>query len=167
MVTVTQIKGALSLAPQFARGGSGLVWLTGPRCGQMAGTKTNHGYYQVKFKGERLYAHQLVAMLTDLKDWRLPRREPLRFCIDHLNGKRDDNRPNNLRVVTYRQNAANQKCYREGKLIGAWFEKRTGKWRSQIRVKGCRISLGVFPTEKAAHCAYVKKLGELGMTLAS
>jgi hypothetical protein len=133
----------------------------------MAGTRMSHGYYQVKFKGECLYAHQLVAMLADIKDWRLPRREPLRFCIDHLNGKRDDNRPNNLRVVTYRQNAANQKCYREGKLIGAWFEKRTGKWRSQIRVKGCRISLGVFPTEKAAHCAYVKKLGELGMTLAS
>ncbi|WP_139412051.1 HNH endonuclease [Aeromonas veronii] len=165
MTTISYIKSRLALAPEFAVSGSGLVWINGKSAGQMAGTITGKGYYQVCLQGKFFRAHQLVAMLADIKDWRLPRQEKMKFVIDHINGRRYDNRPENLRVVTARQNQQNHASHRSGRLVGTTFYKAAGKWRSQIKVDGKIVHLGLFDTEQIAHEAYLAALAEQGHSL--
>ncbi|WP_186305580.1 HNH endonuclease, partial [Bacillus subtilis] len=56
--------------------------------------------------------------------------------IDHVSGDTCDNRKDNLRFVTHKQNCANK----ESK--GYYFNKPTGKWLAQIQIDGKRKSLG-------------------------
>lgn len=94
----------------------------------------------------RLHMHHLVAGF------------PIRgFVIDHINGNGLDNRRENLRVVSFRENMMNQKIHRNGKLIGASFQKARGSWRSVIKYKGRQKHLGEFSTEMAAHLRYLEE----------
>lgn len=80
--------------------------------------------------------------------------------IDHINGDRKDNRIDNLRLVTSRQNQQNRSIHRSGRLPGA-SPMRNGKWQSRIGIKGKTKYLGVFNTAVEAHCAYQEALREV------
>jgi hypothetical protein len=80
---------------------------------------------------------------------------PVGMEIDHINGNPIDNRLENLRVVSKRQNAQNRHFHRTGRLFGTYFKKRTKTWHSDIRIDDKRIYLGVFKTENEAHQAYL------------
>jgi hypothetical protein len=75
------------------------------------------------------------------------------FCIDHINGNRDDNRIENLREVTVRENMQNMKTHREGKLVGA-HKRKNNKWESHIKINGKIIYLGTFDSDKEASDKY-------------
>lgn len=81
--------------------------------------------------------------------------------IDHLNGVKTDNRIENLRDVSTRDNCSNRKSHREGHLVGTYFCKQRQKWVAQIKIKGKRKFLGRFKTQLEAHKAYNKELKEL------
>jgi hypothetical protein len=75
-------------------------------------------------------------------------------CVDHINGIRDDDRIENLREVTNRQNLQNKAVHRAGRLPGAQ-KDRGGKWRSECWNGSNRRFLGIFATEQEAHKAYM------------
>lgn len=85
--------------------------------------------------------------------------------VDHINGIKTDNRLENLRVVTRRQNMQNLNCHRKGKLVGANYDKRRAHldrpWASRVKINGKNIHLGCFKTELEAHEMYMKKLSEM------
>jgi hypothetical protein len=88
--------------------------------------------------------------------------------IDHINGNKLDNRKENLRIVTYTQNAQN-KSKRENttsKYIGVYFRKDRNTWIAEIRVNSKKNYLGKFKTEieaaKARDIATKKHFGEYG-----
>src|ERR1700679_2565348 len=56
-----------------------------------------NGYRTVNLEGKRFYIHRLVAMMF-LNDWNN------KLCVNHKNGIKDDNRSNNLEMVTHSQN---------------------------------------------------------------
>lgn len=73
---------------------------------------------------------------------------------DHINGKRNDNRRNNLRVTTYAGNNRNSKM-RKGNssgFKGVW--KVGNRWRACIKVNKKKIYLGYFGSPEEAHQAY-------------
>lgn len=115
------------------------------------------GYYKTKFLGKMIYVHRLIYTLLkhEIKD---------DLQIDHINGNRLDNRLENLRLVTPRQNNMNRKEHRRGKLVGTRFHKtnefsqatRNKPWQAVITVNKKRVSLGYYFTEKEAHEAYLK-----------
>jgi hypothetical protein len=75
--------------------------------------------------------------------------------VDHRNRNGLDNRRGNLRACTDSQNQANRKAFGKGsKFKGVWFEKQSGKWRSQIMVNRRAIRLGRFDEEEKAARAY-------------
>jgi hypothetical protein len=79
--------------------------------------------------------------------------------IDHVNGDRSDNRIANLRDVPSFVNMQNQRRAHSRSasgLLGAWFDKRTGRWAASISVRGKRRFLGRFSTAEDAHAAYVE-----------
>jgi hypothetical protein len=82
---------------------------------------------------------------------------PPHLLVDHRNGVTLDNRRANLRLATHAENACNRPKIRSktsSQYIGGYFEKRTGKWTSKIRVNGKRLWLGRFDTEIEAARAY-------------
>lgn len=88
-------------------------------------------------------------------------KPPNGHMVDHINGNSLDNRKENLRIVTNRENMLNTSVHRSGRLFGAIFYKKANKWRSQIRVNGVKKNLGTFKTEHEAHQAYIKAYNEL------
>jgi hypothetical protein len=74
--------------------------------------------------------------------------------VDHINGNRLDNRKENLRIVTRRENQQNKKHNRQNNTVGTTFNKRLNKFVAQIWANGRRRHLGVFNSEQEASRAY-------------
>lgn len=87
------------------------------------------------------------------------------LVVDHKNGNSLDNRRENLRIVTQRENTQNQKCHRNGqkssRFIGVYWDKSRSKWNSMIRINGKRKCLGRFDDEINAANAYQKEINQL------
>ena len=77
------------------------------------------------------------------------------FHTDHVNHNGLDNRKQNLRVVTNRENQQNRKNPGKSKYPGVYFDKGIGKWRAQILYDGRRRNLGGFSSETEAYNTYV------------
>jgi len=107
---------------------------------------------------KRFHVHQLVAMA-------FLNHNPCKFklVIDHINHEKSDNRVENLRVVTNRENSINKdtKYKYTSKYTGVYFFKRNNKWGAVIRNNGNQEYLGRFKTEIEAHNAYQKRLNEI------
>ncbi len=78
--------------------------------------------------------------------------------VDHINGVKNDNRIENLRYCTRRQNLVYH-FTKINKLTGA--TKSRNRWHSRIFVDGSRKYLGTYDTAEQAHGAYLKALSEI------
>lgn len=74
--------------------------------------------------------------------------------IDHVNGNGLDNRRENLRVVTVRQNNQNLHISKSSNFPGVCWDKNRHKWISFIKIRGRRKYLGRFTHEIDAFNAY-------------
>jgi len=77
------------------------------------------------------------------------------MIVDHVNGDRLDNRIENLRAVSSRENLLNTSVKKKQGLKGAYYEADRGKWLSQIKINYKSFYLGRFDTEQEAHKAYM------------
>ena len=111
---------------------------------------TNDGYCNVRFNSMRIYYHTIVWILSTGEDI------PEGIQIDHINGNRIDNRFENLRLVTDRENNQNRKVHRKGKLVGCSFHKPMNKYRASIWIGKKCSHLGYYDTEEEAHNIYVR-----------
>jgi hypothetical protein len=79
------------------------------------------------------------------------------FHIDHIDGDTLNNKPENLRLVTHKQNS---RSYRKptknstSKYRGVCWHKGRNKYMARIRNNGKLIYLGLFTCEKGAALAY-------------
>jgi hypothetical protein len=85
--------------------------------------------------------------------------------IDHINGIRDDDRVENLRIVTNRENAQNSKKYRNGGLVGVVQCKN--KYRANITINKNVVPLGIFPTAIEANIVYTTACKNVSMYVSS
>lgn len=105
------------------------------------------GYIQIDLSYDRhIKVHKLVANAFIDN----PENKP---CIDHIDRNRSNNNVNNLRWVTYQENARNRKKMSNSlsKYKGIWLENR---WRTRITIDGKGINLGSYKTEEEAAKAY-------------
>lgn len=111
------------------------------------GCVTSYGYLCVGLRTITYSVHRLI--------WKLVYgTEPQH--IDHLNGRRADNRIANLRAVTRNQNNRNIGVTKANSVgyIGIRFDKRYGKWTSQIKMNRKAIYVGSFESKMEAVIAY-------------
>ena len=75
-------------------------------------------------------------------------------CIDHINGDRNDNRYQNLRLATHRENTWNRRGVKG-------YCRNRNSWRVDIRFDGVSLACGSFKTEEEAADFYKEKVLQL------
>jgi hypothetical protein len=74
------------------------------------------------------------------------------FVVDHINGQGLDNRRENLRIITYRQNSQNRHSESTSKFPGVY--RRNNRWAATMTIEGKVTYLGTYTTEEEAFAAY-------------
>lgn len=105
-----------------------------------------HGYTQIRYKKVHYYAHSIV--------WLMHHGE-LPELLDHIDGNRQNNRIENLRLATKSQNTAHATGLRvdnKSGFRGVW--QKRNKWAAGIRHQGQKYDLGRFDSKEEAALAY-------------
>lgn len=135
---------------------SGLSWKKHKRYvpGSIAGAPSctslnSGGYYYGMLNGHNYFAHRVVYYL---KHGTQPE------CVDHLDGIRTNNSPENLREATHSINQHNRVSR------GYSWDKKASKWRARIELNGRTKFLGLFTEEQDARNAYLAAKQEMHPT---
>ena len=127
----------------------GFATWNGKWAGKQAFTSTAvNGYKQGKMLHRQYYAHRII--------WALNYGEWPPDQVDHINGKRTDNRIENLRLAVNAENARNRgsQLNNTSGYKGVSFYKSRGNWEANIQVNGKNKRIGYFNTAEDAHEAY-------------
>ena len=112
--------------------------------GQEAGGKVTHGYMGVRFDGKTFLAHRVIWEMFNGKI-------PEGLQIDHINGIKDDNRIENLQLLSHKQNtqrSMHSRGYDKTKRIN-----RTRPYSSKKQFNYKRYYLGSYGTACGAYMA--------------
>lgn len=112
------------------------------------------GHFNGKNKRKTISMHRLIMKRIIGRE--LKKSE----VVDHINHDPLDNRRENLRIVTRRQNTQNKKTKGTSKYPGVYWNKEKKKWKAEIRLEGKKTHLGYFSIEKEAAKAYEQALRE-------
>lgn len=114
------------------------------------------GCVEISVGGRRYKAHRLA--------WLYMTGSFPSDVIDHIDGNPANNRWDNLRSVTQRENLMNRQIRSDNKsgVQGVIWAKREKKWRAEIKIKGKSKYLGLFSDIKEAAAARKKAEIELG-----
>lgn len=118
----------------------------------VAGTKHPHGYIVITIDNVQYPAHRL-AWLHYYGEW--PKEE-----VDHKDTDKSNNRIENLRDATPRQNRANTAPIGASGIKGVRQKHAGGKWEASIIHAGQYFYLGSFDTSEQAAAAYNAKAAE-------
>lgn len=147
MIDQNQLKELLSYNPDTGV----FIWLKSYNnavTGKQAKTKGRNGYIDIKIKGVRYYAHRLA--------WLYMTGEQPKNVIDHIDRDKTNNKFNNLRDVSVKENINNQIKPNANNSTGVrGVMPYINGYSSQISVNGKNIHLGVFKSIEDAEAAYI------------
>lgn len=122
-------------------------WSSRP-AGALAGCLSK-GYRRIGIGGVIHFGHR-IAWLMEHGNWPT-------CTLDHINGKRDDNRACNLRLATAAENNQNQHGlpkHNTSGFRGVRWDAARRKWLATISINGKTKNLGRFADQYAAGAAY-------------
>ncbi len=131
----------------------GLRWISDNGhhlAGKPAGNDQGSGYWQVTVQGVKLKCHRVVWIL-------LNGQIPDDKQVDHRDGNRSNNHPDNLQLLPQPPNGRGfNKLFRQNKsgFMGVSYEKSRGKWRAGVKRDGKHVTIGRYSTPEAAARAY-------------
>jgi hypothetical protein len=120
--------------------------------GQIVGWKEKNGYWVTNTGGTRFRLHRLIFQYH------------YGWCpefLDHIDGNKENNKIENLRPATSRQNSFNKgpNCKNKLGVKGVCIER--GRYKANIKIHGKSKHIGYFDTleqAKAAYEEYAKKI---------
>ena len=117
-------------------------------------SKRGYNYVNLyKFKKSKTWSvHQLVA-IAFLNHTPNGRQD---IVVDHVNDIKNDNRLENLQLISQRDNVIKEKKkhFRSSEFTGVYYSKIKKRWRSTFSVGKVSTSLGNFKTEIEASDSY-------------
>ncbi len=165
MLTAERLRSVLSYDQE-----SGLfTWLVATsrriRVGAQAGSVSKRdGYIELRIDGELYKAHRLAFLYMN-GEW--PKED-----VDHIDGRRANNRWVNLRDVSRRVNQQNRhraQANNSNGMLGVTRDKRRPGFVARIKLPGnsSTTHLGQFKTAEEAHTAYLaaKRVNHTGCTI--
>jgi poly-beta-hydroxyalkanoate depolymerase len=117
--------------------------------GEPIGCVNFYGYRVSRVDMEKFYVHRLIwvfhnGSLNDLD-------------VDHIDGNRDNNKIENLRLVNSQKNNQNIRQARKTNALGVLgVSMKFGKFCAQISLNKKVKHLGLFDTAEDAHSAYLE-----------
>jgi len=119
------------------------------RVGQAVGWPTPRGYLSTVINRSKYSVHRIIYAMAHGKD-------PGLYEIDHIDGDKQNNRLENLRLATRNQNLANGPANRNAacQFRGVSFFKPIKKWAAKIQFQNKSKSLGYFDSPEQAARAY-------------
>jgi len=126
------------------------------KSGAIAGTPISGGYINICINQKKYRAHRLIWLMFN---GNMPDGD-----IDHVNGIRSDNRIENLRCVSRRENCKNQQLRSDNKsgTVGVCFNSQRNKWESYIKAGDKKINLGLYEDIESAKKARLDAEIDLG-----
>lgn len=122
----------------------------------------------IDFKG---YHVSRLMKLNKAKDFKVHQLVAMAFLghipcgyksvIDHINNNSLDNRVENLKIVTARENCSKDKINKTSKYTGVSWDFDRCKWRAFIIIDKKNYFLGRFDCELKARLVYQNKLKEI------
>lgn len=113
------------------------------------GTKTRNGYlivnWPTKHGRQKLLIHRIVWLLFN---------EELPPLLDHINRNKIDNRIENLRPLSFSENARNCGDKHSKYALPRGITIQREKYKAQIKLNGKTKHIGIFPTLDQAERAY-------------
>ena len=118
--------------------------------------KTKSGFMAVRHSSTKHGIRNTILM------HRLIMRCPKNMQVDHIHHDELDNRKNELRICTNRQNCHNRIPTRglPSPFKGVYWDTSCRRWRSRITINGKLTYIGIFVNEIDAARAYDKKAKE-------
>jgi hypothetical protein len=119
----------------------------------LTGWTSASGYNMTEIKGKQFGVHQLVAQ--EFLNHKIDKYESV---VNHINFIRNDNRLENLEVVSARENCNKKHLKSTSKYVGVCWSKLLNKWRSTIVYNKKQYDLGCFELEEEANKYYENAL---------
>jgi hypothetical protein len=120
-------------------------WTLYPEWCQISIWKTKNGYKMINICNNSYLLHRIIGYLFLGLDI-----DNTTQHIDHINGIRDDNKLENLRIVSNQQNHWNMT-----KAKGYSWCKQMKKFRTRIHIDKKEILIGYYNTKEEARQAYL------------
>nr|BAR24181.1 putative NHN endonuclease [uncultured Mediterranean phage uvMED] len=119
--------------------------------GSAAGSFDPRGYGKLVYRYKPYLLHRLAWLFGTGED-------PRSFTVDHINRDKRDNRLQNLRLATSRQQQGNKGLQSNNisGIKGVHWDKARGKWVAYIALNRKVKNLGRYPTKEEAAEAYQK-----------
>ena len=108
------------------------------------------GYWKIKIKGKSYLAHRLI-WLHAFGEW--PKEE-----IDHIDGNPSNNRLENLRIASHKQNCGNRRKNKNNTsgYSGVKYRKDCERFQAVIKMDGITRHLGYYDTPQEAAAAWIQ-----------
>lgn len=125
--------------------------------GMVAGSLSGNGYLHINIGGRRVKNHRIIWEMHNGKI-------PDGMEIDHINHIKTDNRIENLRLVSHKQNLSNASLMADSSsgVSGVSWNRNRQKWHAYIKSNYKRRHIGFFDSFDDAVVARKHKEIELG-----
>jgi hypothetical protein len=115
-------------------------------------------YSAITIKDKTVKVHHLVA-----ETFKGHIRCGHNIVVDHIDNNPQNNRIDNLQLISHRKNCSKDKSAKTSYLSGVSLSK-SNKYRSQVCLNSKVYYLGEYKTEQDAHIAYIDALYEYELT---
>ena len=124
----------------------------------LAGSLNSEGYTQITVNRVNYYIHRIAYMMIHSIDSLDPN-----IMLDHIDGNKSNNRPDNLRIASKSTNGMNRgkQSNNSSGFKGVSFRKDRNKWLAKITKNGKAYHVGLFDTKEKAALAYCQVASEI------